>query len=269
MDSMKSLNTSLPRPPRKARTNHPPEQLIQAFKNAALSVTNLYRTAEADESRSRQAGYQEALDDLLSYLDKENIGLDDGEGWRIRQWATEHLDNHPGAQGSSESDEERIETVRPARTTSATNPPRLPDQNSRKTTAPSESSSPVREELPTAVSQHSASPSNPSAQPSGVFTFRPAHSHTQDADMYSPEIATIDLSHPEPPVQAHTSSAITVNVLPRASRVSRGSRQSQRSSTLRNLGVGAGSKRRIPLSEYFDLGSLEGPGGGSKRGRMT
>ena len=270
MESMRSLNTSLPRPPRKHGSSHPPEQLIQAFKNAALSVTNLYRTAEADESRARQAGYQEALDDLLTYLDKENIGLDDGEGWRIRKWATEHLDNHPNAQGSSESDEERVEVVKPARSTSLMNHSRLPVQNTRKVKNPSETSSPVREEeLPPTAPPSVASPPNISAQSSGIFTFRSAHPNLQDADMQSPEIATINLSHPEPSVQSQTSPAITVNVLPRGPRTSRGSRQSQRPSTVRSLGIGAGSKRRIPFSDYFDLGSIEGPGGGNKRGRMT
>ena len=77
---MRSLNTSLPRTsPR--RNQQPPEELLSAFKAAALSVTNLYKNAASEQARSRAAGYQDALDDLLSFLDKENLGLGDGEGW--------------------------------------------------------------------------------------------------------------------------------------------------------------------------------------------
>ncbi|KAI9823195.1 MAG: hypothetical protein M1832_002639 [Thelocarpon impressellum] len=107
MDSMRSLNTSLPTSSPKGHRRDPPEQLLQAFRSAALSVTTLYKTAAADQERSHQAGYQEALDDLLAFLDHENLGLDDGEGWKVRQWATERLD---GAQTSVESDDEKVES---------------------------------------------------------------------------------------------------------------------------------------------------------------
>src|SRR5450432_3759901 len=93
MDSMRSLNTSLPgASPSKQQMPEPPEQLLSAFKAAALSVTKLYKTAAVDLARARSEGYQDALDELLAFLDKEDIGLTDGEGWRIRRWATERLD---------------------------------------------------------------------------------------------------------------------------------------------------------------------------------
>ena len=86
---MRSLNTSLPSSTPRPQ---PPEQLLQQFKTAALSVTNLYKNAVYAESQARQAGYQEAIEDLLHFLDRENLGLTDGEGWRVRQWATERSD---------------------------------------------------------------------------------------------------------------------------------------------------------------------------------
>lgn len=83
MDSMRSLNSSLPRSSSIRRSNPPPEHLIQSFKTAALSVTNLYKTAAADQIRARELGYQDALDDLLVFLDKENLGLTTGKGGRF------------------------------------------------------------------------------------------------------------------------------------------------------------------------------------------
>lgn len=85
----------------------PPEQLLQAFKSAALSLTNLYKTAAAEEAQARSAGFQEAVKELVRFLDRENLGLDDGEGWRVRQWATARLDGgRYGAAGDSGSDDD-------------------------------------------------------------------------------------------------------------------------------------------------------------------
>ena len=105
---MRSLNTSLPRTSTRRRAAQPSGELLQAFKSAALSVTQLYKTAAADQEKARLAGYQDALDDLLSYLDQENIGVGDGEGWSVRKWATERLDSGLGASdGEADVEEER------------------------------------------------------------------------------------------------------------------------------------------------------------------
>src|SRR5271170_1460944 len=107
MDSMRSLNTSLPgTSPSKQHGTEPPEQLLSAFKAAALSVTKLYKTAAVDQAKARSEGYQDALDELLAFLDKEHIGLSDGEGWRIRRWATERLDGRDAVSQHAESDDE-------------------------------------------------------------------------------------------------------------------------------------------------------------------
>lgn len=112
MDSMRSLNKSLP----SARSNRPtpPEELLPAFRQAALSVTNLYKSAASYHDSIRQAGYQDAIDDLLKFLDKENLGLQDGEGWRIRQWATARYDiSHlQQSEGEDEDGSEHDQTQR-------------------------------------------------------------------------------------------------------------------------------------------------------------
>jgi len=105
MDSMRSLNKSLP------KTRRQPD-VHQSFRTAALNVTNLYKSALADLDKARTDGYQEALDELLGFLDRENLGVGDGEGWRIRQWATERLDGALPRQSSSDSDDEYLDEKR-------------------------------------------------------------------------------------------------------------------------------------------------------------
>lgn len=70
-----------------------PEHLLDVFRTAALSVTKLYKSSITAQKKARAEGYQECLDDLLHFLDQENLGLNDGEGWKIRAWANERLDN--------------------------------------------------------------------------------------------------------------------------------------------------------------------------------
>lgn len=107
MDSMRSLNTSLPGASagKQAAQNDSPEQLLDAFKNAALSVTKLYKASAAAQSKARMDGYQDCLDDLLAFLDKERIGLGNGDGRRIRSWATERLEGRENSQNAESDDE--------------------------------------------------------------------------------------------------------------------------------------------------------------------
>ncbi|MCJ1454918.1 hypothetical protein MMC28_005271 [Mycoblastus sanguinarius] len=271
MDSMKSLNTSLPRSPRRKRSNPPPEQLIQSFKAAALSVTNLYKTAAADQTQARQAGYQDALDDILAFLDKENIGLGDGEGWKVRQWATERLDGSPPAHTGSDSDDDRGELAKRARSSSPVIQRTTP-QEGEQAKQPSRPTSPVRAAsapmAPPASTQHHGNV----FQAPEVFSFRSAHPYPQDVDMQTSDTTSNTSQEQIPP-------AVRVEVVPRGSRTphrssNHSSRHSTRSATAsRSLGPGAGSKRRVTFGDYFDLGSLgdgkDGPGGGGKRGRFT
>lgn len=270
---MRSLNTSLPRSPQKKRSSEPPEQLIQAFKTAALSVTNLYKTAAADQKIARDTGYQEALDDLLTFLDKENIGLDDGEGWRIRQWATERLDSSPPIFTASDDEDERVEGTNRARSSSPTIN-RVADRDQPR--QPSRSTSPLQPAV--ASASRSAPATTPAVvnmqPPTEQFIFRSAHSYPQDIDISSSDSTEINRAPPSPHTQTMPAPAVRVEVVPRASRASHKScRNNGRSnSNVRLPSLVTGSKRRFPFPEYFDIGSLgdgkDGQGGGGKRSRF-
>ncbi|KAI4226325.1 MAG: hypothetical protein L6R36_003269 [Xanthoria steineri] len=280
---MRNLHTSLPR---STSSQQPPEQLLQAFKSAALSVTNLYKTAAFDQARARQNGYQEALDDILTFLDKEHLGLGDGEGWRVRQWATERLDGNTADRTAvSESDDERAETEKRARSSS----PVVPYKSSTVDVLPRASKSPARVTSAPPVPQESPLPptSHPKSTPE-IFSFRSSHPYPQDVDMGPSESTTTASTADnvfEPEIQniqtiPQHSPTLRVGVLPRAARTphrntsSHANRHNTRGSTFtsrRSLGTGAGSKRRFDLNEYFDVGNLGEPreGGGGKKGRFS
>ena len=277
---MRSLDTSLPRSPRKKRSNPPPEQLIQTFKAAALSVTNLYKTAAADQTRACEAGYQDALDDILAFLDKENLGLGDGEGWRVRQWATERLDGSPILHSGGDSDEDRGETMGRARSSSPviqrtaiqeTEPSR---SNLRSTSPLRAGSAPVGP--PPSAEQQDNLVTVPSQE---VFSFRSGQSYPPDMDLQAPDASNNVSLQTDPHLSSQIPSsgaAVRVEVVPRGSRIShRSSRHGNRAAGgPRSLGSGAGSKRAFRFGDYeFDLGDLEKgrdtSGGGGKRGRFT
>ena len=279
MDSMRSLNKSLPRSP-KQRSAQPPEQLIQAFKTAALSVTNLYKTAASDQTRARQAGYQDALDDVLAFLDKENLGLGDGEGWRVRQWATERLDGSVPAHAGSDTDDDRGETEKRARSSS----PSVRRKESReilRERQPSRSTSPVRIAAPVPTLEPVQTLPSTIVK-SEVFSFRSSIPYPQDMDLQAVDTVSIGTSPSDAQVQpaaAASTPAVRVEVVPRGSRTphrnaNHTNRHNTRSATsTRSIGSGAGSKRRIQFGDFFDIGSLgdgkDGFGGGGKRSRFT
>lgn len=276
------LNKSLPRSPRKRRGNPSADQLIQSFKTAALTVTKLYKTAVSDQTKARLAGYQDALDDLLLFLDREDLGLEDGEGWKVRQWATERLDDSQPSPPPNESDEDRNEGEKRSRSDS----PKLQrksDQDSvaerpRSAHAVSQTSTAgQREQESRHLSQDSntQTPANP-----GVFSFRSQHPYPQAMDIENRDMQTTSENPPE--TQDHdptplSAPAMRVEVLPRGPRVRnrnnhpKGKHRDPKAS--RTLGEGAGSKRRVPVAEWFGLGELdEGKeviGNSSKRGRFA
>ncbi|KAG7126866.1 hypothetical protein HYQ44_000586 [Verticillium longisporum] len=260
MDSMRSLNTSLPGSSGQKQTaqNDSPEQLLDAFKAAALSVTKLYKTSAASQAKARLDGYQDCLNDLLAFLDKGNLGVGDGEGWRVRKWATERLDGRDSPSQTAESEDEDL-----TRTASG-NPQstmREDSQTQIEPTPPTASPALVDNAQVTVPSQDS-------------FTFQSSHPYPQDAYL---NIANLDLSdsrgHDSLP--SHVTSTTTTNApTNRASRLRHtgvGARLGARQAN--QLGRGAGSKRKINLGEIFDLGSLGHDknmfGGGSKRSRHS
>lgn len=284
MDSMRHLSTSLPRTRR--RNDQAPE-LLADFKAAALSVTNLYKSAAASQNKARDAGYQDALDDLLAFLDRENLGLMDGEGWRVRQWATERLvdDGRQHRQGSDDEVEDEVHDQRHQRVESRSSSPEV----QRKVPAVPKSSSEA-DESSTETRRNAASepPQTAQLQPPTIdtFTFRSSHAyptnHDREGDM---ELDSTTTTTASTPTHASTTdnTPTSVRVISRAhprSRNHHGRRGNLTPPTTLlnfNLGAGAGSKRKTPYQDFFDISGFnsdrsqdgkDGAGGrGGKRGR--
>ncbi|RFU79154.1 hypothetical protein TARUN_3069 [Trichoderma arundinaceum] len=244
MDSSKNLSAV----GKQAAQYDSPEQLLDVFKAAALSVTKLYKTSARAEARARADGYQECLDDLLMFLDKENIGLDDGEGWRIRRWATERLDGRDAGHQSAESEDEvdkgdrntSPETARASAEPSTSTPAQI----QARTVSP-----PAAVHVPPVIEE----PTHFVVPTQEAFTFHSSY----------PNIATLDLSDPRPQ---------DVPAFPPSLSSKFGgssSRTGPRSST--HLGRGAGTKRRMDFDDFFGgcLGGKDPIGNGSKRSRHT
>ncbi|RFU29919.1 hypothetical protein B7463_g6434, partial [Scytalidium lignicola] len=278
MDSMRSLNTSLPvTSSSKQQASEPPEQLLQAFKTAALSVTKLYKTAAADQGRARSEGYQDALDELLAFLDKESIGLSDGEGWRIRRWATERLDGRDSSQ-TQESDDEVMD-----KTDRGSSPALQRSQNTSQphpTTTPAGTASPARAESTapaTAPAPIFTDQQTIITPPQGTFAFRSSHPYPQDAEITLSDLNLSDTraQGQDPPMSTHTSGAQPGITITRPGRTNsrHNNRLNSRPTAALNRTERAGQKRKINFGEFFDLGNLghgkDGFGGGGKRGRYA
>lgn len=266
MDSMRSLNTSLPsnsnRPP-------PPEQLLQAFRTAALSVTNLYKSAVVDQATTRQAGYQDALDDLLNFLDRENLGVQDGEGWRIRQWATERYDNDRGAGQNHESDDDKEEPERERQTASVERSQTASVVLSQQQAAPAEPA--VNNAITNNHDEDGVEPRN--GLP--VFRFEGIHhAGNQQTSMETDHNPSSSAQQAE----AHTETSSTSSQPPLNTNWS--ARPAQRQGSIRqgnrpskDFTFTVGTKRKIQFPDFFDISNI-GPGGnhgptGGKRGRFA
>ncbi|KAJ5898904.1 hypothetical protein N7495_003648 [Penicillium taxi] len=262
MESMRSLNTGLPSSPRRPQ---PSEQLLQSFKAAALSVTQLYKTAALDQDKSKQAGYQEALEDLLKFLDDENLGVGDGEGWRIRQWATERYDGN-----SSLSSDEDVEIEKREHSSSPRGGHKEASQKETSQAPPSYLSRQPPTSIPATAPRSETL--TPAEQPqeitvptSTMFTFSagPTFPQRQDLDM--------DMQGSEnPPSATQDGAPVSVSFTPRISRHSRG-RQNTRASS-RESPAALGSKRKFNVTDFFDFSGTDkglDPFGGGKRGRFT
>ncbi|KAK5120653.1 hypothetical protein LTR85_006011 [Meristemomyces frigidus] len=279
MDSMRQMTTSLPR-----RRNDQPLDLLSDFRAAALSVTNLYKTAASAQVKARAAGYQDALDDILAFLDKENLGLMDGEGWKVRQWATGRLEDDgsvPGQKPAGSDDDEVVEKDEEAAGTRSSSP-----EVQRKTNLPtpsteladdSSSHRRVESEPPTILPPTQlASGLAPAVPPLNDFTFRSNQAYPTNHDRE----ATMDLDTSSTTAST-PSSTETVRIIPRPARSRHANHNRQRerangTSVNFNLGAGAGSKRKIPYPDFFDISGInfegqdrrdESGGRGGKRGR--
>ena len=248
---MRSLNTSLPRARRPQPTPQP--DIHQAFRTTALTVTNLYKSALADIDRARADGYQDALEDLLGFLDKENLGLGDGQGWRIRQWATERLDKALPVTSSSDSDEEEEKRAR-------SSSPVLERNASPEDTRTVEPT--IRcDSAPLPVGAELSSDAETSPLPT-VFHFSSPQAY--------PSSPVNDTSSYDLPAAARRAFPTPRRTTHRSS-----SRNLQRAAAqnLVSLGSGAGQKRKL-MQEFFNVDFNDrrdgsGGGGGGKRGRMS
>lgn len=285
MDSMRHLSTSLPPTRRRPQENQP--QLLADFKAAALSVTNLYKTAAASQDKARAAGYQDALDDLLAFLDTQELGLMDGEGWRVRQWATERLvddgmHNKPSPAAGSDDEEETHSVGREEEAAERTSSPEV----QRKEPTIPQSSSDLQETSPAATTRPEQSQAQAQPAPStNDFTFRSTQPYPTNHDR---EAAGMDIDTTTTPTISTTSSTPThspeptsttnnIRLVPRSSRRTNHNRHRNTPTINFNLGVGAGSKRKMPYSDFFDIEGFgdgppptdrrEGGKGNGKRGR--
>jgi len=259
---MRSLNTSLPSSTPRPQ---PSEQLLQSFKAAALSVTNLYKNAVCEQAQARQAGYQEAIEDLLHFLDRENLGLGDGEGWRVRQWATEKCD---GTAQCSDDDEradsakhERSATPATARKEASSFEP-----TSRQPPTSAPTSAPASTPRPETTTPAPQPQDTPLGSPT-VFTFTagPTFPQCQDLEM---DLQSSDNSIPP----SQDGAPVSVSVMPRNPRHQHQHRHNNiaRSNARpfpRESPTSIGSKRKFNVPDFFDLsGDMFG---GGKRGRFT
>ena len=278
MDSMRSLNTSLPgtSPPKQQQQADNREDLLSAFRAAALSVTKLYKTATTEQGKARNDGYQDALDDLLLFLDKENIGLSDGEGWKIRRWATERLDGRSAPQ-TAESDEEVPDRAssrspalsrsqQPARTQSIPRSIRTasPEQQ-HESNALSHNIPPVIEEEDEPIETTQITTFSVPSQ--STFTFRAPQQYPQDADVI---VSDLDSTPRDVPQRTSSSGTLSGSRVTNSSSRSNARRANGRGAT--TIGRGAGQKRKnnFDFSDFFgiDLGK-DRQGGGGKRGRFA
>ncbi|KAF2397553.1 hypothetical protein EJ06DRAFT_533156 [Trichodelitschia bisporula] len=266
MDSMRSLNTSLPSASSPRSRVQPSEKLLQAFKEAALTVTNLYKTAASERTLTFEAGYQEALRDMLELLDKKTQDVQDGDGRAIRQWLTERYHGNLAAtQSSSESEEEDDEENRARSSSPATHTK----------TAPTTSQPATR---PEAIQVECAGPFKGDSDEScdTSTTAHPVHAVISVPQVDFSFRSSVQLPSPsDHDMDANGGhNTVQVNLMQRPTRSStrHSARHSGRSSAAQGtLGTGAGMKRRGVWNDFFDISGMHGKDreGGGKRGRFT
>jgi hypothetical protein len=276
MDSMRHLSTSLPRTRR-----HEQPELLSDFKAAALSVTNLYKTAAAAQDKSRAAGYQDAVEDLLAFLDQENLGLMDGEGWRVRQWAAERLVDDGGLRqaptSEDDAEERKEEPISSTQTVSRSSSPEI----QRKMPPLAADSSDLIED--SAAMRRNATSEPPQTVP--VQQAPPTHSFTFRHNMYTlptnhDREGNMDLdaasTAPSTPTTVSTTApdSASIRLVPRSSREGRRHRRNAapppnaNNQTINfNLGIGAGSKRKMPYPDFFDISGMNNDESGSRGGK--
>ncbi|KAF8456436.1 hypothetical protein BDZ91DRAFT_745602 [Kalaharituber pfeilii] len=277
-----SLSSTLPSQGQQQPANYdfPPADLMSAFKQAAFSVTTLWKTANGEIERAKKEGYQECLEELLHLIGSDRIYAN-SEVIKIREWASARQrriggDSESGVRHSDsptgEESEDEQSRSHPAETSTAMNsdPPvaSLPSQQHR--TLSISLSSPSCESSPVPSSPLQTYRSLPKDNPS-TFSFRAAQRLPQHVPPQPrlPIREDIDLLSQAPvspaatpPSTEQTSHLFNHNVFtPSSHRTSSGA-----------------LKRRFPMVDFLELAAMAEKEkaayagmefGGGKRGRMT
>lgn len=226
---------------RTAVHNDSPEQLLDVFKAAALSVTKLYKSSVSAETRARSEGYQECLEDLVAFLDKDGQSLGNGSLSRLRKWVAERREGRDTSPQSFESEEETEKTEATSQT------------------------EPMQSDIPAPpVEQPVSQPTNtpdqmvPDEPRPPQFLVPSRENFTFQSDHQYPNIELLDLS----------------DTRPHNHHPSRQSRHRPGKPGLRtsgHLGRGAGTKRRMDFDDFFGgcFGGKDPFGGGGKRSRHS
>lgn len=246
-----------------------PEHLLDVFRTAALSVTKLYKSSITAQKKARAEGYQDCLDDLLQFLDKEHLGLNDGEGWKIRAWANERLDNGdvPPQLDAMESDDDSekqdpVSSPEIHRSNSASSLPRVaeplvqPQHYLQPTVQEPQSDgsrAPAGEDIVIDEPEAVAVPSR------DTFDFVSSHVYPQDVQN-NLNLGSLRLSDSTRPHE-HTASHSTNTSTPRKTPRRHGSRTGRSGRTLNrgpSQGPRTGSKRPMDFEGFFpDLKNLK------------
>ena len=242
-----------------------PNELIDAFRSAAVSVTSLFKAATATQKQAHTEGYQECLRDLIVFLDNENLGLGDGEGWKVRSWATEKMNGSPDVMVQDRESEDEIDKAETSsspeltRTASGTalsslrgdQTPKegMSSRGERLDSAPPPPSNKDEGQASIAAVVHTANPPTPTVNVPITVSVPTQDSFSFQSSIPYPEpnLASLQISE-TPSSQTHT-------VGPHPSRMSRNKHGSRSASRSISKAV-VGQKRKLNLTEFFNLESL-------------
>ncbi|KFH40690.1 hypothetical protein ACRE_086190 [Hapsidospora chrysogenum ATCC 11550] len=225
--------------------NGSPEQLLDVFKEAALSVTKLYKASVAAETRARAEGYQDCLDDLIAFLDKDGQSLGEKGASKLRKWAAERREGREPSLPRCESDEEADKPD------IAPQPEHVQNDNPSDNPSPT-TDQPVSQPVADNVTMLADEPRPPQ------FIVPSQDNFNFQSDYPYPNIELLDLSD----TRGH------VHHSPRQTRNRQGKPGLRPAS---HLGRGAGTKRRMDLDDLFGgyFGGKDASNGGGKRSRHS
>ncbi|KAK0742849.1 hypothetical protein B0T18DRAFT_328739 [Schizothecium vesticola] len=250
--------------------NHHDSDLLDAFRGAALSVTKLYKTASQHLAKARADGYQDCLEDLILFLDKESFSTSAEDAARIRRWAAERQEGRETISQSLESEDE-VDNKPDAASSPVVTRASIPPQpaTTRYEVHMKDHSPPAPASAPPTVAPIAEVP--PIVVPSrDVFTFQstvPYPPYPQDISLDGLDLSDSQSHAPtsrHAPTTTNTSTPTSTTRHPRG----RNGRAPPRGTAARM----SGQKRKVNLDEIFDLSSL-GHGkdvfGNGKRSRLN